>query len=89
MTARKKIIKLVEQHFSEEFPEIDFIPGKTPVPVSGKVFDAKDVESLIDASLDFWLTEGRFTDDFEKGFQSSISNFEQGFSDLDFRKLNS
>jgi len=36
MTARKKILKLVEQHFSEEFPEIDFIPGKTPVPVSGK-----------------------------------------------------
>jgi len=36
MTARKKILKLVEQHFSEEFPEIYFIPGKTPVPVSGK-----------------------------------------------------
>ena len=72
MTARKKIIKLVEQHFSEEFPEIDFIPGKTPVPVSGKVFDAKDVESLIDASLDFWLTEGRFTDLFEEKFSGYL-----------------
>ena len=72
MTARKKIIKLVEQHFSEEFPEIDFIPGKTPVPVSGKVFDAKDVESLIDASLDFWLTEGRFTDLFEEKFSDYL-----------------
>ena len=43
MTARKKILKLIETHFSEEFPETDFVPGKTPVPVSGKVFDAKTI----------------------------------------------
>ena len=72
MTARKKILKLIETHFSEEFPETDFVPGKTPVPVSGKVFDAKDVESLIDASLDFWLTEGRYTDLFEEKFSDYL-----------------
>jgi len=72
MTARKKILKLVNQHFNEEFPEIKFIPGKTPVPVSGKVFDANDVESLIDASLDFWLTEGRYTDLFEEKFSNFL-----------------
>ncbi len=45
MTAREKIFKIGKTTFQEEFPEIEFIPGKTPVPVSGKVFDAKDVES--------------------------------------------
>ena len=39
-----------------------FEPGTSPVPVSGKVLDASDLRSLIDASLDFWLTTGRFAD---------------------------
>ena len=65
MTARKEILKLIDQHFNEEFPEITFVPGKTPVPVSGKVFDVRDVESLIDASLDFWLTAGEYATKFE------------------------
>ena len=62
MSVRKKSIELVEKHYEEEFPEEKFIPGETQIPVSGKSFDSKDIESLVDASLDFWLTEGRFTD---------------------------
>ena len=42
-----------------------FMPGQSPVPVSGKVFDERDVRSLVDSSLDFWLTTGRFNDAFE------------------------
>jgi CDP-6-deoxy-D-xylo-4-hexulose-3-dehydrase len=38
------------------------------VPVSGKVFDADDVQSLVDSSLDFWLTTGRFAKQFEEQF---------------------
>jgi len=47
-----------------------FEAGVTPVPVSGKVFDADDLRHLVDASLDFWLTTGRFAAQFEKEFAS-------------------
>jgi CDP-6-deoxy-D-xylo-4-hexulose-3-dehydrase len=72
MSTRKKIIDLVKKHFEEEFPAEEFIPGKSQVPVSGRSFDHKDIESLIDSSLDFWLTEGRYTDLFEKKFSSFL-----------------
>lgn len=47
-----------------ELPE--FIPGQSTVPVSGKVLDANDYVSLVDSSLDGWLTAGRFTDKFQR-----------------------
>ncbi len=72
MSAREKIIKLVKQHYIEEFPDSDFIPGKSAVPVSGRTFDYKDIETLIDSSLDFWLTEGRYTDLFEEKFSEFL-----------------
>ena len=67
---RARILDLVSQFASEEWPEQIFIPGETPVPVSGKVFDGEDVRQLVDASLDFWLTTGRFAHDFERQFAS-------------------
>jgi|SRR6056300_1727522 CDP-6-deoxy-D-xylo-4-hexulose-3-dehydrase len=73
MSARKKIIELVNQHYIEEFPDNKFIPGESPVPVSGRTFDQKDIETLIDSSLDFWLTEGRYTDLFEKKFSDFLN----------------
>jgi CDP-6-deoxy-D-xylo-4-hexulose-3-dehydrase len=42
-----------------------FDPSSPKVPVSGKVFDEHDVAALVDSSLDFWLTAGRFADAFE------------------------
>ncbi len=42
-----------------------FVPGESPVPVSGKVYDESDMRNLVDSSLDFWLTTGRFNDAFE------------------------
>ena len=44
------------------------MPGETPVPVAGRVFDADDLVHLVDASLDFWLTTGRYADQFEQEF---------------------
>lgn len=53
--------------YAEKFLERKpFIPGETPVPVSGKVLDTSDFVSLVDSSLDGWLTAGRFTDDFQR-----------------------
>jgi dTDP-4-amino-4,6-dideoxygalactose transaminase/intein/homing endonuclease len=63
---RAKILELVAEYSSEAFPEKNFVPGESFVPVAGRVFDARDVQSLIDSGLDFWLTEGRFARQFEK-----------------------
>jgi CDP-6-deoxy-D-xylo-4-hexulose-3-dehydrase len=62
---RADILKSVAAYHAQAFPPKDFVPGKSPVPVSGRVFDAGDLVSLVDASLDFWLTTGRFNDLFE------------------------
>ena len=42
-----------------------FVPGQSVVPVSGKVYDESDMRNLVDSSLDFWLTTGRFNEQFE------------------------
>jgi CDP-4-dehydro-6-deoxyglucose reductase, E1 len=49
-------------------PTKPFEPGVDPVPVSGKVIDADDLEHLIESSLDMWLTAGRFARQFEREF---------------------
>ena len=68
MSVRQEILKLVEGHVAEAWPSKPFRPGVDPVPVSGKVFDADDVRCLVDASLDFWLTTGRYARQFEADF---------------------
>jgi CDP-6-deoxy-D-xylo-4-hexulose-3-dehydrase len=47
-------------------PRAEFIPGVSPVPVSGKVLDAEDYVALVESSLDGWLTAGRFHEQFER-----------------------
>jgi CDP-6-deoxy-D-xylo-4-hexulose-3-dehydrase len=63
---RSKILGSVAQYHAAAFPAKPFVPGSSPVPVSGRVFDAGDLVSLVDASLDFWLTTGRFNELFEE-----------------------
>ena len=65
---RSRILALVAEYTAEQWPERTFEPGISTVPVSGKVFDAEDVQHLVDASLDFWLTTGRFAREFEHSF---------------------
>jgi CDP-6-deoxy-D-xylo-4-hexulose-3-dehydrase len=57
---------MVQNFASESLKVADFLPGETPVPVSGKVLDPSDIAALVDASLDGWLTAGRFHEDFER-----------------------
>jgi CDP-6-deoxy-D-xylo-4-hexulose-3-dehydrase len=66
MTTKKQIIELSKDYFNAKFAEHEFIPGETYIPPSGKVLDAEDCAHLIDASLDMWLTAGRFASEFEK-----------------------
>src|SRR3990167_5020791 len=49
-----------------------FIPGVTPVKVSGRVFDEREIKRAIKASLEFWLTEGHFTEEFCKKFSKFL-----------------
>jgi CDP-6-deoxy-D-xylo-4-hexulose-3-dehydrase len=65
---RQHIQTLVAEYHDAAFPPRVFEPGTSTVPVSGRVFDAGDVQSLIDAGLDFWLTTGRFANQFEREF---------------------
>ncbi|MBE0670550.1 MAG: lipopolysaccharide biosynthesis protein RfbH [Anaerolineales bacterium] len=65
---REQILKLVAEYTMEAFPQQEFVAGETHVPVSGRVFDGTDLQSLVDSSLDFWLTTGRFASQFEKEF---------------------
>jgi CDP-6-deoxy-D-xylo-4-hexulose-3-dehydrase len=64
---RQEILKLVTDYHEAAWPQRPFIPGETPVPVSGRVFDADELIHLVDASLDFWLTAGRFAAEFRQG----------------------
>ena len=65
---RDQILRLTREYFSMNWPAKTFRPGIDPVPVSGKVFDDEELALLVDSSLDFWLTAGRFTEEFEKRF---------------------
>jgi CDP-6-deoxy-D-xylo-4-hexulose-3-dehydrase len=63
---RDQIFALVREFAAEAHSPQPFLPGKTHIPVSGKVFGGAELESLVDASLDFWLTTGRFNEAFER-----------------------
>lgn len=65
---RAQIADLVREYHAEAFAPQPFVPGSTPVPVSGKVFDDADMVSLTESALDFWLTTGRFAEAFEERF---------------------
>src|SRR5580692_4500482 len=63
---RQQILDLTAQYFQEAFPATEFIPGVTPVPVSGKVIGANDISSVVESALDAWFTTGRFAEEFER-----------------------
>jgi CDP-4-dehydro-6-deoxyglucose reductase, E1 len=65
---RAQILDLAGEYCTEAFERRPFVPGETPIPVSGKVFDDSEMRLLVDASLDFWLTTGRYAEQFEREF---------------------
>ena len=65
---RAEIASLVKDYHHAQFgtpPE--FVPGRSPVRYAGRYFDSTELEMLVESSLDFWLTSGRFTEEFESG----------------------
>ena len=63
---REEIARLVEQYASIVYEPKPFLPGETVLPVSGKVIGAAELKSMVEASLDGWLTTGRFNAMFEE-----------------------
>lgn len=66
--ARMAVIAAAKNYFTEFSPKPEFVAGKTYIPVTAKVVDEHDLGYLIDASLDMWLTTGRYARDFEAEF---------------------
>lgn len=65
---RADILERVRAYFAAAYEERPFVPGQDGVPVSGRVFDEREFVNLVDSSLDFWLTTGRFAEQFEREF---------------------
>ena len=62
---RREIAQLVQEYAEIVYAPQPFISGESPVPVSGKVMGTKELQGMVEASLDGWLTTGRFNTLFE------------------------
>lgn len=68
---RQEILDRVQAFAERTLAAKKFVPGETPVPVSGKVLDAADFVTLVDSSLDGWFTAGRF----HKLFETALAEY--------------
>jgi len=67
-----EISRVISEEFKSRHPQHDFSPGSSPVPVTGKVFGEEELNAAVEASLDFWLTSGPFTEKFESRFSKLV-----------------
>ena len=66
---RNKIFKLIK------VAKPEFIEGVTQIQSGGRVYDEKEIISLVDSALDFWLTSGKYTHQFEEDFSKFFKLF--------------
>jgi CDP-4-dehydro-6-deoxyglucose reductase, E1 len=64
--------ELVATAMAERHPPQAFIPGESAVPVTGKVFGKEELLAAVEASLDFWLTAGPYTQKFESQIAKTV-----------------
>jgi CDP-6-deoxy-D-xylo-4-hexulose-3-dehydrase len=67
-TGSREVADLVDTALNSRHPKKTFIAGETHIPVTGKVFGAPEIAAAVEASLDFWLTSGPYTQEFESRF---------------------
>lgn len=72
MVKKQDILSLVRQYAEEHRTQPVFSPGDR-IPYAGRVYDGEEVCALVDASLDFWLTAGRYADQFETEFAQYLN----------------
>ncbi len=63
---RRQILDLVRRYHATAFPTRPFEPGRARAACAGRVFDDEELVHLVDSSLDFWLTTGRYAEQFEQ-----------------------
>jgi CDP-4-dehydro-6-deoxyglucose reductase, E1 len=63
---RKEIISKTTEYYHARFSQKEFVPGESRVNYAGRVFDEQELIHAVEASLDFWLTEGRFSEEFSE-----------------------
>lgn len=61
---RAKIKELGAEYYRTKFVQNEFVPSKTKINYAGRVFDENEIINLLESSLDFWLTAGRFSEEF-------------------------
>jgi len=66
---RSQIAHLVDEYAAIKYSSKEFQAGSTVIPPSGKVLDGDELKLMVEASLDGWLTTGRFNEAFEKNYQ--------------------
>jgi CDP-6-deoxy-D-xylo-4-hexulose-3-dehydrase len=69
---REQILAMVKEYHDIKYKNREYIPGQSPVRYAGRVFDEKEMQLLVDASLDFWLTSGRYSEQFEADFADFV-----------------
>ena len=70
---RQEILKLVDEYYNEFHKNSNKYNEGDRITYAARVFDSKEMINLIDSSLDFWLTSGRYTDEFEKKFSDFLN----------------
>ena len=66
-----QIMELVKKWYEIKFSDKTFTPGETYVNYAGRIFDERELLNLVDSSLEFWLTGGRY----EQLFSEKLSEF--------------
>ena len=69
---RREIRTLVGRYAEAQFAPKPFVPGESVIPPAGKVIGAPEIELMVEASLDGWLTTGRFNTLFEEGLSKLL-----------------
>ena len=71
---RKEILRLTADYYRAQWgEEVPFVPGESRIPYGGRVFDERELCNLVDSSLDFWLTYGRFSRQFERKLAETLN----------------
>jgi CDP-6-deoxy-D-xylo-4-hexulose-3-dehydrase len=63
---RKEIVQKTIEYYEAKFVKQKFVPGKSKVNYAGRIFDQNELVNAVEASLDFWLTEGRYSEEFSE-----------------------
>jgi len=70
---KHQIHSLLQEYYDEAFKEKKFVPGESSVPVSGKVFNHRELQYITDSALDAWFTTGKFNAEFERKLANYIN----------------